>query len=434
MRRLASALFVASIAGGCMNSAPRQDFGGNVASWDRRSIRNVPGVCGPYGEKMPMSAAAMYGPPAGMPMPPAMMAGGPPMPNPMMPPGMMAQNGMPMMPPPPPGMIQQTAAYGPRGPVVPANFQMGGNPMMGGMQGGSPGAAGMGAMTMNSQPRFPAQRTQVRFARPTGMKVAWYTQGADGKPAYSNTPTDTPGRYNFLQAAIYRLKLSNIEGRPGLEVYPTIEVVPTNPKTESFLAHSSVPVDFTPDDFKQIAEGSYIVKVIYLPDPQFQDAASTGTEEILSTRLEPGVDPIQEACRRGSILLIVRMGNVDQEAPNTPPLNAGTPGGNMNPIMNNFGPMNSGPPGSLVPFGPMGGGPIGGTSDMTTPPGMISAPGNLPPAISSMPLPKTGTPSIGGIPTSRPGTATAVPQSAPAELPPLPPAIAPPPITPPSLR
>src|SRR4029077_20639521 len=152
--------------------------------------------------------------------------------------------------------------------------------------------------------------------------------------------------------AIYRLKLGNIEGRPGLEVYPTMEVVPTNPKTESFLAHSSVPVEFTPDDFKQIAEGSYVVKVIYLPDPQFQDAASTGTEEILSTRLEPGVDPIAEAMRRGSILLVVRLGNVDQEAPTTPPLGAGAPGANPFP-QKAWGPQYPAPPGNMVPFGQM---------------------------------------------------------------------------------
>src|SRR5206468_5913948 len=89
------------------------------------------------------------------------------------------------------------------------------------------------------------------------------------------------------------------------------------------LAHSAVPVEFTNEDFKQIAEGNYVIKVIYLPDPQFQDVAGTGTDEILSTRLEPGADPIQEALRRGSILLVIRMGNVDQEAPNTPPLSNG---------------------------------------------------------------------------------------------------------------
>ena len=65
--------------------------------------------------------------------------------------------------------------------------------------------------------------------------------------------------------------------------------------------------------------------MIYLPDPQFQDLASTGTDEVISSRLEPGVDPIAEAHRRGSILLVVRLGNIDLEAPNTPAMDAPNP-------------------------------------------------------------------------------------------------------------
>ena len=44
--------------------------------------------------------------------------------------------------------------------------------------------------------------------------------------------------------------------------------------------------------------GNYVVKVVYLPYPQFQDLATAGPDEVVSTRLEPGVDPIAEAVRR----------------------------------------------------------------------------------------------------------------------------------------
>jgi hypothetical protein len=223
----------------------------------------------------------------------------------------------------------------PRGMVPTGGFQPGNMPMPGGLinaniaPGKMPAGGIMQAQMAQANAaagiRFMGQRTQIRFVRPSGMKVSWFTQGADGMPCFSTTPIEAPGRYNFPQAAIYRLKLSNIEGRPGLEIYPTMEVVPCNPKTEAFLAHSAVPIDFTNEDFKQIVDGNYLVKVIYLPDPQFQDVAGTGTDEILSTRLDPGADPIQEALRRGSILVVLRMGNVDQEAPNTPPLNAPGP-------------------------------------------------------------------------------------------------------------
>ena len=98
--------------------------------------------------------------------------------------------------------------------------------------------------------------------------------------------------------------------------------MPANARTATFLAHSTVPVSFTEEDFEQVAAGNLVVKVIYLPDPQFQDLAVAGPDEVVSTRLEPGVDPIQEATRRGSVLAVIRMGNIDLESPNTPSLHA----------------------------------------------------------------------------------------------------------------
>src|SRR5579875_2978572 len=189
-----------------------------------------------------------------------------------------------------------------------------------------PGAvAAVGALTGAPAAPFPIQRTEVRFVGPAGMKISWYGPSADGKGGFGPQYLQAPARYNFLQASIYRLKLSDIPNRPGLDLYPTLEVVPANPKTCTFLAHSAVPVSFTEEDFEQVASGNFVVKVIYLPDPQFQDLAATGPDEVVSSRLEPGVDPIIEAKRRGSILLVVRLGNIDLEAPNTPAMDAPNP-------------------------------------------------------------------------------------------------------------
>ena len=55
--------------------------------------------------------------------------------------------------------------------------------------------------------------------------------------------------------------------------------------------------------------------MIYLPEPDFQDLALAGVETLVSTRLDPGLDPIVEADRRGSILAVVRVGNKDMEIP-----------------------------------------------------------------------------------------------------------------------
>ncbi len=192
-------------------------------------------------------------------------------------------------------------------------------------------------------------RTSIRFAGPTGMKVAWFNgQGMNG---FSPTMVEAPGRYNFPWGAVYRLKLSDFPNRAGVELYPTLEVIPANSKTAIFLAHSAVPLNITEEDLEQVAAGNFVVKVIYLPDPAYQDLAAAGPDEIVSSRLEPGVDPVAEATRRGSVLAILRLGNIDLEAPNSPRLDA--PPGSSAPMMAPRGAI-SGPITSTVPA-PMNG-------------------------------------------------------------------------------
>src|SRR5262249_23516016 len=134
------------------------------------------------------------------------------------------------------------------GGVVPAGFQQGGPPPLphqGPIQRvnceqpagpGMPGVvAAVGALGTGGAPggpggQFPAKRTEIRFAAPAGMKTSWCSTGPDGRAAFVGNQLETPARYNFLQAAIYRLKLSDIPNRPGIDLYPTLEIVPSNAK------------------------------------------------------------------------------------------------------------------------------------------------------------------------------------------------------------
>jgi hypothetical protein len=151
---------------------------------------------------------------------------------------------------------------------------------------------------------------QVLFAKPDAMQVQWDVSGHN---VFDSTPLIVPGRQNFPSNGIYRLKITEIGGRAGVELYPSLEIGPTTPRTEAFLAHNAIPVQFTEEDFDQVLAGNFVTKVIYLPDPEFQELALAGVETLVSTRLDPGVDPIVEADRRGSILAVIRLGNKDVE-------------------------------------------------------------------------------------------------------------------------
>jgi hypothetical protein len=184
----------------------------------------------------------------------------------------------------------------------------------------------------DSQQAVKAAASQIYFAGPEGLTVQWDVT-ALGR--FDSEKLVAPGRYNFPQGALYRLKLANIPGRPGLEIFPSLEVAAALPRTAAYLEHNAIPVEFSGEDFDQVMAGNSVTKVIYLPDPEFQEKGLAGVGTLISTRLDPGVDPIVEADRRGAIMAIVRLSAANK--PNSPsvlgrPIAAGDPAGTTYPV------------------------------------------------------------------------------------------------------
>jgi hypothetical protein len=176
------------------------------------------------------------------------------------------------------------------------------------------GGPGPGVLMPETIPAPPpgavAPAVQVLFNMPQSMHVLYDMVGDN---SFTSEPIVVPGRQTFGQGGIYRLKLTNIGGREGVELYPTLEIAPSTPRSAAYLAHSALPIQFTEEDFDQALSSNFVTKVIYLPDPEFQGDALAGIDTLVSTRLEPGLDPIIEADRRGAILAIIRLGNKDVE-------------------------------------------------------------------------------------------------------------------------
>jgi hypothetical protein len=196
----------------------------------------------------------------------------------------------------PPAAMLQHPGPGVEGPgpgiITPASYEAaldasGAGGGIGGFGGSGDGAA-IGAAF--------APTSQIGFMGPDGMQVRWDISTAGG---FDSPPLVSPGRYDFPQGGIYRLKLTDVPGREGLELYPSLE-----------------------EDLDQVTTGNFVTKVVYLPDAEYQELAVAGVETLVSTRLDPGCDPVVEADRRGSILAIIRIGNKDLQAPGS----AGTGG------------------------------------------------------------------------------------------------------------
>ncbi|MDR1923791.1 MAG: hypothetical protein LBQ66_05400 [Planctomycetaceae bacterium] len=168
------------------------------------------------------------------------------------------------------------------------------------------------AATPNSQPAnntAPGSTLQIKFGSPEAL-VIHYDAKVPGK--FDSQPLICPAEAEFGFGNVYRLKLSNIPGRPGKELYPTLELAPPSARTMTYLVHCPIPIEFTDNDFDQVLSGNLITKVVYLPNREFQGLAVAGVAgTIVNTDLDPGIDPITEAQNRGAILAIVRMGNKD---------------------------------------------------------------------------------------------------------------------------
>ncbi len=149
---------------------------------------------------------------------------------------------------------------------------------------------------------------QVVFEAPANMTITWDTTG---NGTFDSEPLMSPDRQNLSSGVIYRFQLSNIPGRRDTTLYPTIEVSSVTPRTESYLKYNAIPIGFTDSDLDQVAAGNFLTKVIYMPDPKFTEDDNSATATLVSYRLAPGVDPIVEADRRGSIFAIIRMHNTN---------------------------------------------------------------------------------------------------------------------------
>ncbi len=164
--------------------------------------------------------------------------------------------------------------------------------------------------------RFVTTKSQIYFLDPNGMLVGWQNgTGPQGERTYLPAQLTVPARYNFNQGFIYRLKITNIPGRPTVSLYPTIGCA--DDANDRRLPGAQC--DPGAVDRRGFRSGRRWRQLRYQGHlsarPQVSGLAVSGVETLVSTRLEPGVDPILEADKRGTILLILRLGAIDLETP-----------------------------------------------------------------------------------------------------------------------
>jgi hypothetical protein len=113
----------------------------------------------------------------------------------------------------------------------------------------------------------------------------------------------------MLIGQVYRLKVGNISGHEGQEVFPTIEVIDRLYPPPGQAGRFPIPIELTAEELAYALDGRYVLRVIYLEDvetaPPVRDEA--GRQRYVD--LAPGHDAMQAADRLGRPMAILRMGS-----------------------------------------------------------------------------------------------------------------------------
>jgi hypothetical protein len=107
---------------------------------------------------------------------------------------------------------------------------------------------------------------------------------------------------------VYRLKVTEIPDYPGLEVFPTVEVVGRLFPPPGQRLRFPIPIELTLDELLLAAEGRFITRVIYLEDPLLAPASAREGEEQPWIEARPGEDPLVMADHLGRPMAILRLG------------------------------------------------------------------------------------------------------------------------------
>jgi uncharacterized repeat protein (TIGR01451 family) len=107
---------------------------------------------------------------------------------------------------------------------------------------------------------------------------------------------------------LYRLKLTGLPGRPGLTLYPTLEVrgsltLPPRVNANSYPA----PVVITETDVERVLAGGLVTKVVLLEHPE-RAVPANPRGDLVETEVLPDRDPLAEARERGRPMLVLRLG------------------------------------------------------------------------------------------------------------------------------
>jgi hypothetical protein len=149
---------------------------------------------------------------------------------------------------------------------------------------------------------LPGYFQPVEIMAPAGAMISTASEGGFEQPAPDKI------KVGLLIGQVYRLRISGIPQQPGLEVYPTIEVIDRLYPPCGQHHRFPIPIELTLEELELAASGRLVTRVIYLEPPrEALPVLQQGTPQSYF-EAAPGDDPLEIADRLGRPVAILRMG------------------------------------------------------------------------------------------------------------------------------
>ncbi len=116
-----------------------------------------------------------------------------------------------------------------------------------------------------------------------------------------------PAQFGVSVGYAYRIQIRNLPEFPGVELYPTIELLDRLHPPAGEENNFPIPIHLTESDLEQVLSGRMVTKVVYLEQPQMAVPQQTEGES-LHFDLPPRNNLLAEADLMGRPLAIVRIG------------------------------------------------------------------------------------------------------------------------------
>jgi hypothetical protein len=168
-----------------------------------------------------------------------------------------------------------------------------------------PGAIGSRRLIANGPLSgfFREEIQPVELRGPAGLRIAIAEEGAFGEPLAA------PLLVGMNIGPVYRMRVTNIPYRPGVEVYPSLEVIDRLYPPAAKALEFPIPVDLTEEDLGLAANGLLVTRVIYVEDPQQATPVVGDPRKPSWLDVSRGEDPLAAAIHLGRPVAILRIGS-----------------------------------------------------------------------------------------------------------------------------